>query len=239
MASAPPPPQTADPVPLARALAVVTATLERPEAALFAAPVDAEALGLTDYRAVVKRPMDLGTVAAKLRAAAARGWTPPLPFGGFGGQAGAAALLDDVRQVWHNCRLYNAPGSEIDAACGAAEAFFCAAWNAAKLSPRAVARKAPTGEGAAAERRDRAAGGVGGGGAGGGAGAQRRKSSGAGDGGAAAAKRAKAAAAAASASAAAAAAPPPAARFVPAPCRSAWPRWRRWDGPGPWRRHSH
>ena len=69
----------------------------------FMQPVDPARDGIPDYFAVVKAPMDFGTVASRLKTKA---YDTPEGF------------RDDVRQIFQNCRLYNtAPGSEIREKC--------------------------------------------------------------------------------------------------------------------------
>lgn len=51
-----------------------------------------QALGLTDYPIVIKKPMDLGTIAKRLD----------------GGQySSLPAFSDDINQVWVNAFIYN------------------------------------------------------------------------------------------------------------------------------------
>jgi hypothetical protein len=64
----------------------------------FNTPVDPIALGIPDYFQIVTSPMDLGTIMTKLEM---NQYGDPEEF------------HDDVRLVFHNCRLYNAPGSDI------------------------------------------------------------------------------------------------------------------------------
>lgn len=65
---------------------------------IFLEPVDWKALGLSDYLSVVKRPMDLGTIGAKLTSDE---YTSLNQF------------FEDIHLVWSNCMLYNADGSEV------------------------------------------------------------------------------------------------------------------------------
>ena len=65
----------------------------------FRTPVDWEKGGLTNYLQVVERPMDLGTIGAKLDGAE--------PY------ATTAELLADVDLVWANCIKYNGEGAWI------------------------------------------------------------------------------------------------------------------------------
>lgn len=70
----------------------------RRDSEMFREPVPWEALGLVDYLSVVKEPMDLGTVKSKLNA------------GDYNSEDECVA---DIRLVWHNAMLYNAPGAAV------------------------------------------------------------------------------------------------------------------------------
>ena len=70
----------------------------RRDSEMFREPVPWEALGLVDYLSVVKRPMDLGTVKSKLNA---------------GEYKNEDECVADIRLVWHNAMLYNAPGAAV------------------------------------------------------------------------------------------------------------------------------
>lgn len=59
---------------------------------VFSTPVDAEGLGLPDYREIIKRPMDLGTVKSNLLK---NGYPTPVEFAA------------DVRLTFNNAMLYN------------------------------------------------------------------------------------------------------------------------------------
>lgn len=66
------------------------------DAEAFTAPVAWREQGLTDYPVIVKRPMDLGTIKVKLE----------------NGEYGKTQeVVEDVRLVWTNCKLYNMEGS--------------------------------------------------------------------------------------------------------------------------------
>ena len=80
----PPPPPPAPPRP-------------GPAAEPFLKPVDWKAWGLEDYPKVVKTPMDLGTVKAKLEK---------------GDYSSAKEFRHDTNLVWTNCMTYNADGSD-------------------------------------------------------------------------------------------------------------------------------
>jgi hypothetical protein len=71
------------------------------DSAPFWRPVDPVADGAPDYYTVVKKPMDLGTVQTKLHG---RGYKSSDEF------------VQDVRQVWINCKTFNGPGFFFDLA---------------------------------------------------------------------------------------------------------------------------
>ncbi|CAF1677278.1 unnamed protein product, partial [Adineta ricciae] len=75
----------------------------------FAKPVDVENLNLTDYHLIVKKPMDLGTVKKKLEN---REYATPDEFAA------------DVRLIFSNCYLYNAPTTDVVAMCKKVEQLF-------------------------------------------------------------------------------------------------------------------
>ncbi|XP_031253135.1 transcription factor GTE4 [Pistacia vera] len=65
---------------------------------VFNAPVDARALGLHDYFAIIKHPMDLGTVKSRLN----KNWyKSPKEF------------AEDVRLTFHNAMTYNPEGQDV------------------------------------------------------------------------------------------------------------------------------
>jgi hypothetical protein len=79
---------------------IVTGLRANKFASAFGLPV-ADADGSSDYYDTVTRPMDLGTVAAKLASRAYYG-------SGVGGDVfDAARVVQDVRLVFHNCKAYN------------------------------------------------------------------------------------------------------------------------------------
>ncbi len=65
---------------------------------IFLEPVDWKSLGLTDYLSVIKRPMDLGTISAKLT---------------IDEYSSMAVFFEDIYLVWSNCMVYNADGSDV------------------------------------------------------------------------------------------------------------------------------
>ncbi|XMA07754.1 hypothetical protein WAI453_000545 [Rhynchosporium graminicola] len=81
--------------------------------AAFMAPVDPVALGIPNYFAVIKKPMDLTTMKTKLN----------------GGQYSTASDFEkDMRQVLQNCYKFNPPGNPVHAAGKALENLFNEEW---------------------------------------------------------------------------------------------------------------
>ncbi|KAK9868990.1 hypothetical protein WJX84_004562 [Apatococcus fuscideae] len=109
-------------------LQVLDAAMTYPGALPFTSPVSEEQA--PGYRAVVKRPMDLGT----LRNRVARGKCP-----------NALAALSDIRLIWKNCRSFNAEGSEIAVMCTDAAKWVRRLWNQMGLPKKEKAGpKAPS-----------------------------------------------------------------------------------------------
>ena len=77
---------------------ILASLKKNPNAFIFLEPVDWKSLGLTDYLKVIKTPMDLGTVGAKLASDQ---------------YASIDAFFDDLNLVWSNCMVYNADGSDV------------------------------------------------------------------------------------------------------------------------------
>lgn len=98
---------------MAVALTVVEKLMQQPVAIqLFNTPVDIDAL--PDYRDVVTKPMDLGTIRSRLAAGqskndASSAYTSP------------AEVLEDIKLVWNNCILYNSRPDEEQIAQAARE----------------------------------------------------------------------------------------------------------------------
>ena len=92
-----------------------------PNADPFLVPVDWKALGLKDYPSVIKTPMDIGTVSAKLAA---------------NGYANFSDFVSDFNLIISNCKTYNAEGSPVFAMAVALETEF------AKLAAKAAAQPA-------------------------------------------------------------------------------------------------
>eukprot|EP00892_Ulva_mutabilis_P009775 jgi/Ulvmu1/716/UM010_0088.1 len=99
--------------PMAVALNVVDKLMQQPVAVqLFNAPVDVQAL--PDYSEVVKKPMDLGTIRARLVAGQSKNDSSTA-------YASAADVLEDIKLVWNNCILYNSRPDEEQIAQAARE----------------------------------------------------------------------------------------------------------------------
>ncbi|EER08674.1 bromodomain-containing protein, putative [Perkinsus marinus ATCC 50983] len=83
-------------------MAILSKAREHNCAAAFLEPVAWEDVpGLQDYPLVVKRPMDLGTISAKVEKEGEDAYDD---FGEF---------EDDLNLIWDNCHLFNQPGSYI------------------------------------------------------------------------------------------------------------------------------
>jgi hypothetical protein len=77
---------------------------------------------------ILQNPMDLGTVSQRLES-------------NF--YASASAVADDVCLVWHNCRTFNEPGSDVYQSCDELAGFFDQQWKQAKLPPPLVSPAHP------------------------------------------------------------------------------------------------
>jgi len=102
--------------PWVRALLKVIRQLQKLKPAFaFLKPVDPVALSIPDYPRIVRHPMDLATVEAKLMATEARARAAeigdpalmPPPDGTT--YASPDECASDVRMIWRNCYLYNKP----------------------------------------------------------------------------------------------------------------------------------
>ncbi|KAF0687625.1 Aste57867_20609 [Aphanomyces stellatus] len=78
--------------------ALVGRVIQEEMAALFSRPVNPVADGCPDYLAIVKQPMDLGTVKVRSLNGHYTSWD---------------AFKQDLALVWSNCRLYNSEGALI------------------------------------------------------------------------------------------------------------------------------
>lgn len=65
---------------------------------LFAAPVDAEALGLKDYYTIIKSPMDFGTIKGKIKDHKYKN---------------VQGFMDDIDLTFNNCAVYNGLASDV------------------------------------------------------------------------------------------------------------------------------
>ena len=98
--------------------------------AFFNEPVDPDALGIPEYKTVIKNPVDLGTISDNVQR------------GGF--YSSPAQVAAEVRRVWANAIEFNGPGHEVSKAAEACSKSFEGWWNSAKLddeSLRAVAER--------------------------------------------------------------------------------------------------
>ncbi|KAH7822906.1 putative Bromodomain containing protein [Monocercomonoides exilis] len=65
----------------------------------FAAPVDVEGLNIPQYRVIIERPMDLGTIKSNLES------------GYYGDEY--QECLSDINLVWNNCYQFNPPETDV------------------------------------------------------------------------------------------------------------------------------
>ena len=131
----------ADPAGLARARDVVAAVMKHKHARLlFNQPVDASLF--PDYRKIIKRPMDLSTVMARLREGEASGWQ-------HGTYSTPADVLADVSLIWSNCNTFNSTPADAPTRhlCAEVKAFFDKKWEAAHLAASPAAKAHAPGAG--------------------------------------------------------------------------------------------
>ena len=79
----------------------------------FLQPVDPDALGIPQYRDIIKNPMDLSTIRRKLD---------------MGQYKDGDEFEFDIRLMFNNCYTFNAPGSEVYSLGKELEAVFDRKW---------------------------------------------------------------------------------------------------------------
>lgn len=94
---------------------ILARIIARRDSEMFREAVPYVEMGLTDYLDVVKVPMDLGTVRAKLE-----GKTYQTED----------ECAEDIRRIWRNAMLYNAPGAVVYVKAKTLSEFFEAQWSA-------------------------------------------------------------------------------------------------------------
>ncbi|KAJ2824190.1 hypothetical protein FBU31_004059, partial [Coemansia sp. 'formosensis'] len=94
----------------------------QPSAIEFMAPVDPIKQGVPTYFDVIKRPIDLSTIHAKLHTRRA--------------YASAEEFRDDVELLFSNCFLFNTPGTYVHTQCETLKRIFDVTW--ARLSSLAI-----------------------------------------------------------------------------------------------------
>ncbi|KAK9821217.1 hypothetical protein WJX81_001314 [Elliptochloris bilobata] len=135
----------ADEAGLAGACDVICAVMRHKHAKmLFNQPVDASQF--PDYRTVIKQPMDLGTILARLREGEASGWQR-------GPYSTPDDVLSDVSLVWTNCNEFNCTPADAPTRylCAEVKSAFDAKWKAAGLVAPAVGAHGPGMGGRSAE----------------------------------------------------------------------------------------
>lgn len=93
----------------------------------FVAPVDPIALNVPHYFTIIKNPMDLGTVEQKLSQSNPAPNKLKVPAGQqqqLGPYSCVADVVNDVRQVWANTRIFNGPHHVVSISADRLEEFF-------------------------------------------------------------------------------------------------------------------
>lgn len=94
-------------------LAIVKQIKKTREAGPFNNPVDPIAFNIPHYANIIKRPMDLSTVETKLNAsnpAPPKDKSRPVKKDmTLGTYANVQEVVEDVRQIWNNTRIFNGP----------------------------------------------------------------------------------------------------------------------------------
>jgi hypothetical protein len=113
----------------------------------FAEPVDAEALGLSDYHEIVTEPLDFSTIRERLLSgfycAQRKGKAGSQVFGEKDGERMREAFGRDVRKVLDNAMLYNPESDRVYKAAASILNFFQTNWPSAG-GAAAKASKAPS-----------------------------------------------------------------------------------------------
>lgn len=76
--------------------------MRKHEAWIFLEPVDSEKLGIPDYKRVIAKPMDFGTIKENLRKHEYKSMQQ---------------FIDDVQVVFSNCLTYNGENSQVGLMC--------------------------------------------------------------------------------------------------------------------------
>lgn len=93
-------------------LALLKTLRKQKEAFAFQAPVDPVLLGIPHYGNIITKPMDLQTVESKLVASnpgSTKSKASPAYASGSPPYSCVADVVNDVRQVWANTRIFNGP----------------------------------------------------------------------------------------------------------------------------------
>ncbi|CAG9463943.1 unnamed protein product [Pedinophyceae sp. YPF-701] len=118
---------------MAQALKVVKAAMTHDAShLLFNRPFNVEHLPGVKYHQICPRPMDLGTICARLEAQERAGWQCGPPY-----YSGPHEVLTDVNQVWFNCYRFNRTSEHGQAAyidkCDSVRSLFEKKWKEAGL----------------------------------------------------------------------------------------------------------
>ena len=81
---------------------MLTSLLQGPDAWIFKEPVDEKKLGIQDYYAIIKEPMDFGTMREKLKRHQ---------------YVRIEDFVKDIQSVFNNCFRYNGQESRVGEMC--------------------------------------------------------------------------------------------------------------------------
>ncbi|KAI5072162.1 hypothetical protein GOP47_0012268 [Adiantum capillus-veneris] len=99
---------------LAQCKAILKKLMGHKDGWIFNEPVDAEKLGLADYHYFIKKPMDLGTIKARLEKR---------------GYGSLEQFASDVRLTFDNAMTYNPPGNDVHQMAKGLRNLFEKSWN--------------------------------------------------------------------------------------------------------------
>jgi bromodomain-containing factor 1 len=118
-------------------LAIIRQIKKAREAGPFNTPVDPVAFNIPHYTNIIKKPMDLSTVETKLNASNP---SPPKDKSrpvkkdtSLGTYSNVQEVVEDVRQIWNNTRIFNGPHHAVSLNANKLDDMFETAIQKAKL----------------------------------------------------------------------------------------------------------
>ncbi|KAJ9118590.1 hypothetical protein QFC22_003810 [Naganishia vaughanmartiniae] len=127
-------------------LAIIRQIKKAREAGPFNTPVDPVAFNIPHYTNIITRPMDLSTVETKLNASNP---SPPKDKSrpvkkdtSLGTYSNVQEVVEDVRQIWNNTRIFNGPHHAVSLNANKLDDMFETAIQKAKLGEEISARRA-------------------------------------------------------------------------------------------------